>query len=443
MQARDNSSSLAAQIPIPEMSRLLESFRRATGCAAFVFNESGLQAHEYSNPPRMAEICGVVSSCSPAAKRSCCTERLRAGEQAFRLGEPYIFSCHAGFIVFSIPLLQGSRLLGSVASEPMLMRSATPGEARELALRFFGDTRRSDEIMHLLSRLPVRPERHVQALADLLFSVVNCLAGTQALVLSQQAEISRQQAQISEMLQRGKQLERPVSQGKVRPYSSLERELLELVKMGVRKSARSILDDLLGRILFSGSAEDELTRARILELVMMLARAAVQGGANLEEILGLKYQYIQNLSGVVEPDQLCHWIIQIFDQLMDCIYRNRDISHNQVFIRVKEYIWKNYRRKLTLAEIAGTVGLSKFYLSHLFRQELGTTYTEYLNSVRVIASKNLIENTDSNLLQIALEVGFSDSSYFCKVFRRFEGVSPGQYRKSCGPNLRQKTGRSE
>jgi len=431
----DNSFLPGAQVCLADMSRLLESFRRATGCAAFIFNAEGRPLEGYSGP-RVPDICRAVGGSALTAERSCLTERRRAGEQAYRLGGPYIFSCHAGLIAFSVPLLQGLRLLGSVVSEPMLMRTPTPVEARELAARFLGDARRSDEAMHLLSKLPVRPERDVQALADLLFNAINSLAGTQSLILSRQAEINLEQAQIAEVLQRGKRLTLPGQEG-ARPTYSLERELLELVKMGERKAARAILDEVLGRILFTGSVQDELTRAQILELVMMLSRAAVEGGANLEEILGLKYQYIQNLSRVNRPDQLCLWIIKIFDQLMDCIYRNRGISHNQVFIRVKEYIWKNYQRKLTLDEVAGTVGLSKFYLSHLFRQELGITFTEYLNSVRVMAGKILIENNVGNLLQIALAVGFSDSSYFCKVFRKFEGVSPGQYRKSCSPRRKQ------
>ena len=435
MSAADNSLLSSVQITPSEMNRLLESFRRATGCTAFVLDIEGRSVDSYSKA-REPGICRVISASAHSAGRSCLTERHRAGEQAYRLGEPYIFSCHAGLIAFSVPLLQGQRLLGSVVSEPMLMRTPTPVEARELTVRFLGDPHRSDEAMRLLSKLPVRSEREVQALADLLFNVINCLLSTQALILSQQAEISYQQAQIAEMLQRGKRSEKP-GQDRARPYSSLERELLELVKMGERKAARAILDDLLGRILFTGSAQDELTRAQILELVMMLSRAAVEGGANLEEILGLKYQYILNLSRINRPDQLCLWIIKIFDQLMDCIYRNRGISHNQVFIRVKEYIWKNYQLKLTLEEVAETVGLSKFYLSHLFRQELGITFTEYLNSVRVMASKMLIENNMGNLLQIAFAVGFSDSSYFCKVFRKFEGVSPGQYRKSCSPRRQQ------
>ncbi|MBN2290655.1 MAG: PocR ligand-binding domain-containing protein [Candidatus Glassbacteria bacterium] len=435
MSAADRSFLPGAQVPAAEMARLLESFRRATGCAVFVLDSEGRPA-EGLGKPRNPDICRAVGASAPAARRSCINERHRAGEQAYRLGEPFIFCCHAGLIAFSVPLLQGPRLLGSVVSEPMLMRTPTPPEARELAVRFLGGPRCSDESMHLLSKLPVRPEREVQALADLLFNVINCLISTQAMILSQQAEINQQQARIAEILQQGKKLERH-GQGAARPYSSLERELLEMVKMGERKAARAILDNLLGRILFAGAAQDELTRAQLLELVMMLSRAAVEGGANLEEILGLKYQSILNLSRVNQPDQLCRWIIKIFDQLMDCIYQNRGISHNRVFIRVKEYIWKNHQRKLTLEEVAETAGLNRFYLSHLFRQELGITFTEYLNSVRVMASKILIENNSGNLLQIALAVGFSDSSYFCKVFRKFEGVSPGQYRKSCTPRRQQ------
>ena len=58
----------------------------------------------------------------------------------------------------------------------------------------------------------------------------------------------------------------------------------------------------------------------------------------------------------------------------------------------------------------------------------GSTFKEYLSMVRVEESKRLLANTDYSLIDIAVATGFQDQSYFSKVFKRYTGLTPGQYR---------------
>ena len=74
--------------------------------------------------------------------------------------------------------------------------------------------------------------------------------------------------------------------------------------------------------------------------------------------------------------------------------------------------------------------MSDDYLTYCFRQELGMTPIAYLNRYRVAQAKRLLKETDSTITQIALDVGFSDSGYFSRVFRREAGMSPDAYRRS-------------
>jgi YesN/AraC family two-component response regulator len=64
----------------------------------------------------------------------------------------------------------------------------------------------------------------------------------------------------------------------------------------------------------------------------------------------------------------------------------------------------------------------------MFKKETGKKYTDYLNEVRIEASKNLLLRDDLPLVQVAFSVGFNDQSYFSKIFKKIEGVSPNKWR---------------
>ena len=74
--------------------------------------------------------------------------------------------------------------------------------------------------------------------------------------------------------------------------------------------------------------------------------------------------------------------------------------------------------------VAREVHLSESYFSTLFKKRCGTSFTEYLNAVRIEESKRLLAQGDLNVTEAAVRVGFASQSYFSKVFRRVTGMSP-------------------
>lgn len=96
---------------------------------------------------------------------------------------------------------------------------------------------------------------------------------------------------------------------------------------------------------------------------------------------------------------------------------------------VHRYIDNHYKEPLTLELLADEVHISKFYLSHAFKQKYGASPISYMISRRIKESKFLLGETDFSLAQISQMLGFSSASYFSQSFRRSEGISPMDYRK--------------
>lgn len=100
-----------------------------------------------------------------------------------------------------------------------------------------------------------------------------------------------------------------------------------------------------------------------------------------------------------------------------------------VYVRqALQYIAAHFAAPLTLEAVAREISVSPNYLSMLFHKTVGFTFREHLCRVRVEESKRLLLNSKYSLKEIAVAVGFTDQSYFTKVFKHLTGLSPGKLR---------------
>jgi signal transduction histidine kinase/CheY-like chemotaxis protein len=105
-------------------------------------------------------------------------------------------------------------------------------------------------------------------------------------------------------------------------------------------------------------------------------------------------------------------------------------AHTSALVkRIVAYLQQNHDSAVSRKEVARTIGVSERYLSQVFRRELGLSPWEYLNRLRVARAKELLDCTDESITGVAARVGFTDPSYFGRVFRRLIGCSPSAYRK--------------
>lgn len=92
------------------------------------------------------------------------------------------------------------------------------------------------------------------------------------------------------------------------------------------------------------------------------------------------------------------------------------------------YIHEHIDEDLNLDKVANEVHISKFYLSSLFTECTGYTFSNYINKIRIDKSKSMLKDTKKSMLEIAIECGFNSQSYFCSTFKKFTGISPTKYR---------------
>jgi AraC-like DNA-binding protein len=99
------------------------------------------------------------------------------------------------------------------------------------------------------------------------------------------------------------------------------------------------------------------------------------------------------------------------------------------------YIQQNYHERVSRSELASAVGVSESYLTQIFRRFTGIALWDYLARYRVHRAKVLLRRTNDSIAEISAQVGFDDPAYFSRVFRRYVGQSPRDFRNTSG-NLR-------
>lgn len=106
------------------------------------------------------------------------------------------------------------------------------------------------------------------------------------------------------------------------------------------------------------------------------------------------------------------------------------LSHRTLIARVKRYIDENYQSNLSLNDLEETFFLDGRYISRLFKQETGQTFTSYLTEVRMNHARALLGNTGLSIQAVAELCGYRDYFYFNKLFKKHVGVTPASFRKS-------------
>lgn len=121
------------------------------------------------------------------------------------------------------------------------------------------------------------------------------------------------------------------------------------------------------------------------------------------------------------------FIISEMDELMAVMYSNT-VKYSPVVQQIVNIVNKRYYEDLSLKTLANQYNINSSYLGQIFNKEVGCSFSDYLNKTKNLKAKELILETNMKINDIAREVGYMDSSYFYRKFKKFFGVSPSTLR---------------
>lgn len=414
------ASSIFSFVSEARVADVLGNLQAFTGLAIQLIDASGTLLMSFG---QSTAYCAILKK-KVFQKAECFLLHTKAGQRAQALGEAYIFSCHADLNHIAFPLINQGELLGSVIIGPFLMDAPDSTLVSGLAERQHLNPTLSLELYDELGSLAVLPPAKVNQLKKLVDHLLSPLMpGERALLLETQQKMS-QQARINETIQIYKE-EKP--DRSVAYFYQKEKQLLEKLRTGTIQEVKGLLNDLIGYVLFNEGGNMDAVRVRAIELTILLSRVAIDGGAKTDSIFQLNTAFLSRLYLEQELEDLCMLMQEVLESFMNAAFYEKD-KGNPYIRKALRFMADNYNEHLELAQVAEYVGLSPSYFSGMFREVVGITFREHLCRLRVEGSKHLLLSRKYSMADIAISMGFPDQSYYCKVFKRIVGVTPGKYR---------------
>jgi len=367
-------------------------------------------------------FCQLVQSDSTGLRR-CNKERKRSLKIAIETGQSYICLCHAGIVLVCVPVMDKDRALGGMFFGKCLWEPVTKILIEDIARRLKDVCTEKKKLAAAIRKLPIIHGRKIHRAAEFLFDLLYEVGGLDPRVIRWRRQRAEQQAQIGEFIQERKRLGADWEY----PLQS-ERELLGKVKIGDRTGAKEILNSIFGTILFHNPGDLGVLKARLLELLSILSRSAVEGGVDIDVMLERNLSYVNKVMQINNQEDLCAWISTALDEFIELVYTSQDSRKVTQISPAINYVDANYDKPVALADIARASHLSVSRLAHVFKEQMGITLIDYLTGVRIERAKELLLATEQSCTEICFQVGYNNQSYFTRTFKRLVGMTPLQFR---------------
>ena len=128
-------------------------------------------------------------------------------------------------------------------------------------------------------------------------------------------------------------------------------------------------------------------------------------------------------------EKLTSLLTLLMEESWNPVRNSHTPSLKRDLMNIKDYLDQHYQKKITLDQLAEMFFINKFYLTRIFKEQFGITINSYLLQIRITHAKQLLRFSDLSIEKVAAECGMSDANYFARMFRKVEGISPGEFRK--------------
>ncbi len=167
---------------------------------------------------------------------------------------------------------------------------------------------------------------------------------------------------------------------------------------------------------------------KVLEFVMWAEREASMNNG-VPYGFGYRKDYLTAVQSFDNYEQLNRWFISKIQEICKNSSTTKETQTETLVSKVKSYIEENYQKDISLEDVSRLVDISPYYFSKLFKKESGKNFIEYLTEVRMKHAKQFLRNGSYSIKEVCIMSGYSDPNYFSRQFKKYEGVTPSEFRE--------------
>lgn len=347
--------------------------------------------------------------------------------------EVFAIADHVGYYV--TPLFQYYGVLNAGSMKIVIgpTRQIAESERELLELAFRLDLRGEDarafaEGMRGIVRMPV------ESVLQMLCTVNHVLSG-EKLELKDICIYEREQTDLSRLQAKQQAGRKLAGAAEQHPHGhntyDLERLLLRMVRRGDTHALKKWLATapaVRGGVV----ANDQLRQRKNLFIVTatLVSRAAVQGGMDVDDAFTLSDSYIRQCELLPSPERIMKLQYRMLLDYAERVERLRTVGRpTKLALDVANYVQHHLSEAISAERIANALYISRPHLSRKFKEDTGESLTDFVLKEKTEEAKRLIRYSDKPMTAIGAYLGFSSPSHFSRVFRRYAGVSPREYRE--------------
>lgn len=412
---------------IEHIKSTMAVFTQTTNLSCYLINEKGLEIYQEGN---RAHYCKAVTSIAQV-EDVCTNAHHHFSRQSKELAEAYIAYCPAGMVHYSVAIQIGDVHKGAIIAGPVHMSEPDDYEMEQFLDRFDIDHPTKNKLKRSYHQVKFVSPTTARYQLQLLNLLVKEIVGDTQTSLKKQKAIYDEQRKINEAVQELKDIESMATVTGGSYPIQLEKELSGAIIKGDESSAKAILNEILGFVFFKYMGDNKKIIGKSIELIVVMSRAAIEGGANFEAVEKITEDIYTEAIISQEIETICTWLIDVLEALILVVFpiNAEKVEHHGILRKAIVYMNQNVFNDMTLDDVAKEVSLSPTYFSRFFKNEMQMTYIEYLTKIRIEESKKYLVDSKESISDIAVRLNFTDQSYFSKVFKKYEGMTPGKYRR--------------
>lgn len=210
----------------------------------------------------------------------------------------------------------------------------------------------------------------------------------------------------------------------------MERQLINHIKTGQYEEAMVAVNTLIATNLSGGMLSLQSGKLLMFELIGTMLKATEHIEQQNDELAAEKNELMNRLMNGETFAEMENMIYQFLRTVCDYVDLQKRSHNTDLKEQVLKYIEEHLSdMNLSLGSLSLEFNVNGPYLSRFFKEQTGETFIDYVNQQRVRQAKRLLLETGETINDITLQVGFTNSNTFIRVFKRYEGITPGQYRK--------------
>ncbi|MDI4647148.1 response regulator [Cohnella hashimotonis] len=218
------------------------------------------------------------------------------------------------------------------------------------------------------------------------------------------------------------------SAGPIRFDSRQSERLLSGLKSGEKHRLELELDSIFEALAPTRKEGFKYVRHAGLQMIALAGRLLLELNLLTREMEEQEARALDGLLKLETKAELKRFVSDYLFGICSWIQEKRSGRSSNVIEHTQKFISENYAKNLSIADIAASVYLSQTYVSLLFKQETGETIYEYLMKVRIEKAKELLRDPRIKFYEVCEQVGYSDPSYFGKLFKKMTGLTLSAYR---------------